>query len=38
VLGEHITPVMACGIGAAWLGVVLINLPARKKPAAVAQE
>jgi len=31
VLGEHITPVIACGIGAAWLGVVLINLPVRKK-------
>jgi len=38
VLGEHITPVMACGIGAAWLGVVLINLPARKKPSAATQE
>jgi drug/metabolite transporter (DMT)-like permease len=31
VLGEHITPVMAIGIGAAILGVVLINLPARRK-------
>ena len=30
VLGEHITPVIASGIGAAWLGVVLINLPARR--------
>jgi len=34
VLGEHITPVMAIGIGAAILGVVLINLPARRKSTA----
>lgn len=31
VLGEHITPVIAAGIAAAWLGVVLINLPSRRK-------
>lgn len=31
VLGEHITPVMGIGIGAAILDVVLINLPARRK-------
>lgn len=34
VLGETITPVIALGIGAAWLGVVLINLPSRQKRSA----
>ncbi|MEX0693367.1 MAG: EamA family transporter [Rhodospirillales bacterium] len=31
VLGEHITPMIALGIGAALLGVIAINFPARKQ-------
>lgn len=32
VLGEHITPMIALGIGAALLGVIAINFPTRKQP------